>query len=206
MAKRLDTEVRREQILQAAMEIVREKGLRNLRIPDVAKAVGIVPSAFYRHFSGKQELVLALVGRIRATLENHLAVSKKETADPLRRLRVIMERHLDIMRESPVMPLIVLSEDAAFGDAKMRRLILDIHGFLREAVAGLIEEAKAAGRIPQETDSEAAAMVYVSLIQHTALLLAISGGGVDMGQTAKRAWEEFICGVGKERIFDSCES
>jgi len=196
MAERLDTVVRREQILQAAMDIVREKGLRNLRIPDVANRVGLVPSAFYRHFSGKQELILALVGRIRATLENHLAVSKKETADPLQRLRTIMERHLDIMRESTVMPLIVLSEDTAFGDAKMRRLILDIHRFLREAVAGLIEEAKAAGQLCEKTNSEAAAMVYVSLIQHTALLLAISGGGVDMGQTANRAWEEFIGGVG----------
>jgi AcrR family transcriptional regulator len=196
MAERLDTEVRREQILQAAMDIVRKKGLRNLRIPDVANRVGLVPSAFYRHFSGKQELVLALVGRIRAMLENHLVVSGKETADPLERLKVIMERHLGVMRESPVMPLIVLSEDAAFGDAKMRRLILDIHRFLREAVAGLVEEAKAAGLMPDDTDSDAAAMVYVSLIQHTALLLAISGGKVDLGQKAKDAWREFVRGDG----------
>ncbi len=196
MAERLDTEIRREQILQAAMDIVREKGLRNLRIPDIAKRVGLVPSAFYRHFSGKQELVLVLVGRIRAALENHLAVSKKEAADPLQRLGTIMEMHLGVMRESPVMPLIVLSEDAAFGDAKMRRLILDIHSFFRGAVAGLLEEAKAAGRIPGDTDSEVAAMIYVSLIQHTALLLAISGGKVDMGQKAKNAWREFVRRIG----------
>lgn len=204
MAERLDTEVRREQILQAAMGIVREKGLRNLRIPDVAREVGVVPSAFYRHFSGKQELVLALVGRIRVMLENHLAASGRETSDPLERLEIVMARHLGIMRESPVMPLIVLSEDAAFGDAKMRRLIINIHRFLREAAAGLIEEARSSGRLPADTEPEAAAMVYVSLIQHTALMLAISGGELDMGQMAKKAWSEFIWG-GTGNNFKRCE-
>ncbi len=192
MACKLDTQIRREQIIQAALALIREKGLRNLRIPDIAREVGLVSSALYRHFSSKQELVLAIVSRVRATLENHLIRSGRVSSDPLSRLDFLMDEHLGMMRKSPAMPLLVLSEDAAFGDPKMRRRILEIHKFFREAVAGIIEEAKSSGRVSPSTDSRSAALVFVSLIQHTAILMAISCGDVDLGSLAKETWKNYI--------------
>ncbi|NMD17381.1 MAG: TetR/AcrR family transcriptional regulator, partial [Synergistaceae bacterium] len=103
MAVRLDTEIRREQIISAALGLIGEKGLRNLRMPDIAQKVDLVPSALYRHFSGKQELVLAIVDSIRASLEKHLARSGEETPDPLERLEFIMDEHLKMIGGSPGM-------------------------------------------------------------------------------------------------------
>jgi AcrR family transcriptional regulator len=51
----------RRAILDAALRLSAETGLSGLSLRQVAKEVGIVPTAFYRHFASIDELGLALV-------------------------------------------------------------------------------------------------------------------------------------------------
>src|SRR5262245_51189837 len=51
----------RRAILDAALELSRDETLAALSLRQVAKHVGIVPTAFYRHFGSIDELGLALV-------------------------------------------------------------------------------------------------------------------------------------------------
>ncbi|CAA9284329.1 MAG: hypothetical protein AVDCRST_MAG54-3891, partial [uncultured Actinomycetospora sp.] len=57
---------RRRQILTAAASRFWSLGYHQVGMADVAAAVGIAPSALYRHVRGKQELLLAI-------LDEHLA-------------------------------------------------------------------------------------------------------------------------------------
>ncbi|WP_327229434.1 TetR/AcrR family transcriptional regulator [Streptomyces murinus] len=52
---------RRELIIAAARELFSRDGYANAAMSDIAAAVGIGPSALYRHFGGKQELLHAVV-------------------------------------------------------------------------------------------------------------------------------------------------
>jgi AcrR family transcriptional regulator len=51
----------RRAILDAALRLSEETGLAGLSLRQVAREVGIVPTAFYRHFDSIEELGLALV-------------------------------------------------------------------------------------------------------------------------------------------------
>ncbi|MBO9519926.1 MAG: HTH-type transcriptional repressor FabR [Nocardioidaceae bacterium] len=51
----------RRAILDAALRLTEDTGLAGLSLRQVAKEVGIVPTAFYRHFESIDELGLALV-------------------------------------------------------------------------------------------------------------------------------------------------
>jgi len=51
----------RRAILDAALSLSEETGLIGLSLRQVAKEVGVVPTAFYRHFASIDELGLALV-------------------------------------------------------------------------------------------------------------------------------------------------
>lgn len=51
----------RRAILDAALRLTEDTGLAGLSLRQVAKEVGIVPTAFYRHFDSLDELGLALV-------------------------------------------------------------------------------------------------------------------------------------------------
>jgi AcrR family transcriptional regulator len=58
----------RQAILDTALDLVAEEGLAALSLRQLTRAVGIVPTAFYRHFSSIDELGLALVDRSFASL------------------------------------------------------------------------------------------------------------------------------------------
>jgi len=48
---------RRDLIIAAASELFAERGYGNVSMSDVARAVNVQPSALYRHFAGKQDLL-----------------------------------------------------------------------------------------------------------------------------------------------------
>jgi AcrR family transcriptional regulator len=65
-------EATRQAILDAALLLSADTGLAGLSLRSVAKAVGIVPTAFYRHFASIEELGIALVDEAFASLRKVL--------------------------------------------------------------------------------------------------------------------------------------
>lgn len=59
--RRLD-EVRRPQILRSAVELVREQGLWEVRISDVAKHAGVSPASVVYYFGTKDQLFAEAIG------------------------------------------------------------------------------------------------------------------------------------------------
>jgi AcrR family transcriptional regulator len=55
---------RRELILAAATELFASRGYEHVSMGDVADAVAVGPSALYRHFSGKEQLLAEVVGDV----------------------------------------------------------------------------------------------------------------------------------------------
>jgi AcrR family transcriptional regulator len=50
-----------EQIMRAAVDLIRETETLDLRVTDVIAAAGVSNRAFYRHFSGKAELLMTVL-------------------------------------------------------------------------------------------------------------------------------------------------
>lgn len=67
----------REAILDAALDLVAEEGLAALSLRQLTRAVGIVPTAFYRHFASVEELGLALVDRSFASLRGMIREARR---------------------------------------------------------------------------------------------------------------------------------
>jgi AcrR family transcriptional regulator len=67
-------------IIGAATDLFSRKGYAGVSMGDVAEAVAIGPSALYRHFRGKQELLTTVVAEALDTLDN--AIAKAEEAHP----------------------------------------------------------------------------------------------------------------------------
>ena len=62
----------RRAILDAALELSSESTMAALSLRQVAKEVGIVPTAFYRHFDSVEALGVALVAESFASLRSML--------------------------------------------------------------------------------------------------------------------------------------
>src|SRR3954470_12589358 len=72
----------RRAILDAALELSDESALAALSLRQVAKEVGIVPTAFYRHFDSIESLGLALVDESFVSLRAMLRDVRRPGAAP----------------------------------------------------------------------------------------------------------------------------
>jgi AcrR family transcriptional regulator len=84
----------RQQILDAARELLIRDGYENLSMRRVAERIDYSPTAIYLHFKDKQELVFSLCQETFAKLVRELETLPDEFSDPLVQLRKGMERYV----------------------------------------------------------------------------------------------------------------
>lgn len=68
LSRQEQKEQTREALLDAALELSQETGFAQVSLRQVARAAGVVPTAFYRHFESMDQVGLALVERSFGTL------------------------------------------------------------------------------------------------------------------------------------------
>jgi AcrR family transcriptional regulator len=100
----------REDILEAAAQVFRQKGFHGASMQDIAKAVNLQKPSLYHHVSSKQEILLALLDRaLELLLERISAISSQEIpAD--RKLREMVRAYLQILSENTDLSAVLLFE------------------------------------------------------------------------------------------------
>ncbi|SRR5712692_8113949 len=91
----------RQQILDAARELLVRDGYEKLSMRRVAQRIDYSPTAIYLHFKDKQELVSSLCDETFARLVRELETLPDEFPDPLARLRKGMERYISFGLKHP---------------------------------------------------------------------------------------------------------
>ncbi len=102
--EKLDTQIRREQIAEAALALVATSGVRQLSVAAVARRVGLVPSGIYRHFKSKDEILDAVLEMLEKRVLDFVEAAVQETDDPLERLHGVLRRHGGLNREGRAIP------------------------------------------------------------------------------------------------------
>jgi len=189
--EKLGTDIRQQQILQAATHIAGTHGIKALNMAHIARRVGLVPSALYRHFSSKDALLDALVGSVHNKLLENVYAVCQETADPVERLQRLLLRHIRLIRENPGIPRIVFSpEFYGSGSHRKARLYQAIAAYL-DGVCRIIQQAQHEGRFRRDCSPETLSMMFLGLIQPAAFLWFLSDGEFDVTRHAERAWKIF---------------
>ncbi len=189
--ERLSTDVRRKQIARAALELIASQGLSALTMEGLARRVGLVPSAIYRHFENKDRLLDALLDLIREGLLANVAKARAHTGDALERLRALLGLQVRFIRENRGLPRIVFSEQVYVGSPERRAQVYGIiQAYLRE-VERIIEEGQRRGRVCGDIPAATLAVVFLGLVQPAAVLWHMSEGEFDVDRHAERAWRAF---------------
>lgn len=194
-ARKTRTQIRREQIAAAALAVVGRHGVRGLNVARVARAVGVVPSGLYRHYPDKDSVLEAVLERIARRMEANLAGARANGANALERLHELLARHVELVVSDSAIPRVVFSEELLHGRTAHRRRMCEIvRGYLAQ-VAQILREGQREGCVRSEVDPEAAALLFLGLIQPAVVLRAMSGGAFDIAAHAEAGWKLFVKAV-----------
>ncbi len=108
---------KREEILDAAVDIADERGLAAVSMRAVAQAVGVTPMALYPHVKDKAGLLDAMLGRVLGRLYEAAPVMASQGADWRRRLRGFADTARELATGHPWAVNLLFSRAAATPDA-----------------------------------------------------------------------------------------
>lgn len=189
--KKLRTEVRREQIAQAALVLISQRGLNELNIGALAKEVRVVPSAIYRHYAHKDAVLESVLDLISNSLLENVKAVRDETPDSLERLHFLLQRHIRLVRHHAGIPRVIFSEQIFAGNARRRQRIHKIISAYLQEIAGIVTEGQNAGQIRPDVPADSAAVMFLGLVQPAIILWLMSNHTFDVAGHAERAWGLF---------------
>ena len=189
--ERLTTGVRRDQITEATVAVMGERGVKGLSIAAVAHRVGLAPSALYRHFPSKDAMLDAVLDLMRERLHGAVALARSGTADPLEALRQLLERHTALIRQNQFLPRILLSDDYHVAHPERRQRLLGVFSGYLDGVAGIIRDGQGQGRIRSDVNARSLAILFLGLIQPAGVLWTLSDGRFDVTRQAREAWNVY---------------
>src|SRR3990170_7857543 len=149
---KLDTQIRREQIAEAALSLVADQGLRRLSVAAVARRVGLVPSGIYRHFKSKDEILAAVLDRIEQRLLANVRAAREESTDPIECLKGVLMRHIRFIREGRAIPRMIFSDDVHTGNPQRKQRVLQIFTRYTGEISEIVRLGQLQGRIRPDLD------------------------------------------------------
>lgn len=100
----------REDILQAAAQVFRQKGFHGSSMEDIAKAVNLQKPSLYHHVSSKQEILLALLDRALELLLERISTISQQDNSPDEKLKQMIRTYLQILAENTDLSAVLLFE------------------------------------------------------------------------------------------------
>ncbi|AFQ42727.1 TetR/AcrR family transcriptional regulator [Desulfosporosinus meridiei] len=95
--KKKTTEERRQDILEAALNIFTEKGYNGSTTAEIAKAAGVAEGTIFRHFATKKELLIAV---LKPKILTGIISLDKEQEDPVEFFRCFLKNRLELIKEN----------------------------------------------------------------------------------------------------------
>ena len=189
MRVRKSTEIRKDEIVRAALAIVENSGLDKLNINEIAAKVEMVPAAIYRHFKGREEIVAALIEHIDQRLQSNLSQANAVTGTPIAKLKTLFELHVTLLKEEAAIPRILYFLLSSDRNPELKAGMLSAVGVYVQQVKKLLQQGQRKGEISPDIDAAAAAMMFLGMLQPLAILGQINKEILD--DCPPKLWQQY---------------
>jgi AcrR family transcriptional regulator len=175
-----DLAAKRDQILDAAMVCLNDRGFGRSTMSDVAKAAGIGRGTVYWHFPSKDELFLAVIQREVDKANAELQPLMAMDMPTVEKLELMIAATFQMYQEVPHLFRSVLSIITGAGEEleqQLEAMMGDLYRLYNSMVSELLEKGKAQGTVRPELDTAVVGASIVVLLD--ALYFQIHFGLID---------------------------
>jgi AcrR family transcriptional regulator len=150
---RVPGEERRKQLVEVAVRLIGESGIRGTTMSRISGALGLSEMAAYRHFASKDELLMEANTYLLERILDWFRSSSNPVV--IERLQEIGENHFDMlsadidMFTAPNMQFLTMSQ----GDDPLHRHVVANNERMKQALEAVVQEGIAQGCIRADVDS-----------------------------------------------------
>ena len=150
---------RQQQILEASIKLIDEKGIQGLTIKNLSKAIGISEPGIYRHFASKTEIILNILNSFKemAVILSDLLESYEGTA--MEKITFMFSKMLDMFSETPPMVSVIFSEEIFKNEEVLKNKIVEILNLHAQTLENIIEKGQQEVNVRNDIDKQSLALM-----------------------------------------------
>jgi TetR/AcrR family transcriptional regulator len=185
-----NTEVRQQQIVDAARILIFKYGSEHLTVKRIAAEVGISEAAIYRHFTSKKSILSFLLSHIEEVLLRDISPASAG-AEPvtLEIIEKIIRNHFSKIDLRKGISFQVIAEIISLGDRKLNKQASQTIDKYISRLKELLTEGARDGAVRQDIDLEASATLLFSLIEGVVNIWSLSNGNVNLLEKYTSVWQ-----------------
>ncbi len=180
---------RQREIVNAAIELIAEKGIQELTIKNLSKKIGIAESAIYRHFDSKLDILIGILAMFKdnvGTLNNQI---KNMDASPTIKLKSMLEQRFKNFSENPTIAAVVFSEELFRNDPRLSSTVFSIMHENQTAMIEIITEGQEKGEIRQEIAAEELSFMIIGAVRLIVTKWRMTDFSFDLKQEGQKLWQ-----------------
>jgi len=179
MSTRAEQKLRtRQSIIDAALELSKDKGFPALSLREVTRCAGIAPATFYRHFVDMEDLGLALVDQVSLILRQMMRQARQRVKVKGSVVSTSIDTFMEFVENYPNL-IRLINSDVAAGPKQFRESIARETRRFAEELADDLSTAEQFQRQPLANIPEIAEMMVMLVFSQGVMAL-------DMNESERR--------------------
>lgn len=195
MQSRLPTEERQAEIVAAALLLAREVSPALITTSDIATAVGVTQGAVFKHFATKDAIWLAAMGWVREQLLSVLETAAGKAGSPIEALGAMFKAHIGFVVTHPGVPRLIFHELQRPADSPIKQEVRNLLKSYRKLLRNRLDAAVDRGEVSAKVDLEAAATLFVGVVQGLVMQSMATGNAAAVKAQADAVFAIYRRGV-----------
>lgn len=182
-------EERKQEIIEATMELSVEKGLKKLTTQAIADRVGIAQPTIFRHFKSRDEIFAAVINWVGDSLFKVVGGLFSSTGPADERLHQLILKQLAFMNKHRAIPRVLFSDRLHLESPKLKAVVQKMMDGYVQSVTQLLEQGVREGAFRSDLDAEMAARYIVALIQGLVMRWSVYEFNFSLEKEAEPLWQ-----------------
>ena len=162
----MNTEItkRQQEIINVSLELIAESGIQSLTIKNLAKKIGFVESAIYRHYENKIQILLAILDFFEQNTEYFFSNQLNSNDNALIKIENLFQNHFKKFSTSPSLVSVIFSEEIFRNEVELTEKVKEIMNKNTASLKTIIETGQRKGEIMADIEaSHLSVMIMGSL-------------------------------------------
>ena len=160
---RKPTEIRKEEIKAAVLNIIRTEGIKSISTKNLAKHAGISEGAIFRHFKSKRDIIIAIIDDVAEDLIENLRKISLESSLPPERLFKFLCSTVSYLTDNNGITILLFSEASHANDAEMMEKLAYIFNSQRKLAGKIVLDGIAQGIWDESVSVEDVTLFYMGI-------------------------------------------
>lgn len=193
--KHLPADKRRQRTVEAVVALAGTQNPSEITMAAIAGQMSVTQGALFRHFPSKDAIWQAVMEWVADRLLDRIDRAADQATSPLAAMRAMFMSHVEFVIEHPGVPRMMFGELQRAGATPAKNVARMLMGRYVERLTRRLDEGKKAGEVHINTDTQAAAMLFVGTIQGLVMQSLLAGDIEQIRIHASSVLEIFLRGV-----------